>query len=65
MIIQFSTGGRGRDPAERGGPIKLFLGLLEPTEGTAEVLRRPKSLAYLQSLKWVAQVKDRIASPAG
>ena len=23
MIIQFSTGGRGRDPAERGGPIKL------------------------------------------
>ncbi|MGZ8697958.1 MAG: PHP-associated domain-containing protein, partial [Gaiellaceae bacterium] len=24
---------------------------------TAEVLRRPKSLAYLQSLKWVAQVK--------
>ena len=27
---------------------------------TAEVLRRPKSLAYLQSLKWVAQVKDRV-----
>lgn len=23
MIVQFSTGGRGRDPAERGGPIKL------------------------------------------
>ncbi|MGZ4290883.1 MAG: glycosyltransferase [Gaiellaceae bacterium] len=29
---------------------------------TAEVLRRPKSLAYLQSLKWVAQVRDRLAS---
>jgi predicted metal-dependent phosphoesterase TrpH len=26
---------------------------------TAEVLRRPKSLAYLQSLKWVAQVKEK------
>jgi predicted metal-dependent phosphoesterase TrpH len=27
---------------------------------TAEVLRRPKSLAYLQSLKWVAQVKEKV-----
>ncbi|MGN6798521.1 MAG: PHP-associated domain-containing protein, partial [Gaiellaceae bacterium] len=27
---------------------------------TAEILRRPKPLAYLQSLKWVAQVKDRV-----
>jgi glycosyltransferase involved in cell wall biosynthesis len=27
---------------------------------SAEVLRRPKSLAYLQSLKWVAQVKERV-----
>ena len=26
---------------------------------TAEVLRRPKSLAYLQSLKWMAQVKEK------
>jgi predicted metal-dependent phosphoesterase TrpH/glycosyltransferase involved in cell wall biosynthesis len=26
---------------------------------TADVLRRPKSLAYLQSLKWVAQVKEK------
>jgi hypothetical protein len=26
----------------------------------AEILRRPKSLAYLQSLKWVAQVKERV-----
>jgi predicted metal-dependent phosphoesterase TrpH len=28
---------------------------------TATVLRRPKSLAYLQSLKWVAQVRERVA----
>ena len=28
---------------------------------TAEILRRPKSLAYLQSLKWVAQVKEKVA----
>ncbi|MBM3679215.1 MAG: PHP domain-containing protein, partial [Actinobacteria bacterium] len=42
------------------GPEEFLLSLR-----TAEVLRRPKSLAYLQSLKWVAQVKDRIASPAG
>jgi hypothetical protein len=27
---------------------------------TAKVLRRPKSLAYLQSLKWVAQVKEKV-----
>ena len=27
---------------------------------SAEVLRRPKSLAYLQSLKWVAQAKERV-----
>jgi hypothetical protein len=27
---------------------------------TAEILRRPKSLAYLQSLKWVAQVRERV-----
>ena len=32
--------------------------LLSPR--TAEVLRRPKSLAYLQSLKWVAQVKEKV-----
>jgi hypothetical protein len=25
------------------------------------VLRRPKSLAYLQSLKWVAQARERLA----
>ncbi len=27
---------------------------------SAEILRRPRSLAYLQSLKWVAQVKERV-----
>jgi hypothetical protein len=27
---------------------------------TAEILRRPKSLAYLQGLKWVAQVKEKV-----
>ncbi len=27
---------------------------------SAEILRRPKSLAYLQSLKWVAQAKERV-----
>ena len=26
----------------------------------AEVLRRPKSLVYLQALKWVAQVKEKV-----
>jgi predicted metal-dependent phosphoesterase TrpH len=26
----------------------------------AEILRRPKSLAYLQSLKWMAQVKEKV-----
>jgi hypothetical protein len=37
------------------GPEEFLLSLL-----TAEVLRRPKSLAYLQSLKWVAQVKEKV-----
>ena len=27
---------------------------------TREVLRRPKSLVYLQGLKWVAQAKERV-----
>jgi predicted metal-dependent phosphoesterase TrpH len=27
---------------------------------TAKVLRRPRSLAYLQALKWTAQVKERV-----
>ena len=27
---------------------------------TAEVLRRPKSLAYLQGLKWAAQAKEKV-----
>jgi len=26
----------------------------------ADVLRRPRSLAYLQGLKWVAQAKERV-----
>jgi predicted metal-dependent phosphoesterase TrpH/glycosyltransferase involved in cell wall biosynthesis len=37
------------------GPEEFMLAL-----HTAEVLRRPKSLAYLQSLKWVAQVKEKV-----
>jgi predicted metal-dependent phosphoesterase TrpH len=37
------------------GPDEFMLSLR-----TAEILRRPKSLAYLQSLKWVAQVKERV-----
>ena len=28
--------------------------------GTAQVLRRPRSLLYLQSLKWAAQAKERV-----
>ncbi|HEX7084099.1 MAG TPA: glycosyltransferase [Gaiellaceae bacterium] len=37
------------------GPEEFLISLR-----SAEVLRRPKSLAYLQSLKWVAQVKERV-----
>jgi predicted metal-dependent phosphoesterase TrpH len=37
------------------GPEEFLLSLR-----TAEVLRRPKSLAYLQGLKWVAQVKEKV-----
>jgi predicted metal-dependent phosphoesterase TrpH/glycosyltransferase involved in cell wall biosynthesis len=39
------------------GPEEFLLSLR-----TATVLRRPKSLAYLQSLKWVAQARERLAS---
>ena len=38
------------------GPEEFLLSLR-----TATVLRRPKSLAYLQSLKWVAQARGRLA----
>jgi predicted metal-dependent phosphoesterase TrpH/glycosyltransferase involved in cell wall biosynthesis len=37
------------------GPEEFLLALR-----SAEILRRPKSLAYLQSLKWVAQVKEKV-----
>jgi predicted metal-dependent phosphoesterase TrpH len=37
------------------GPEEFLLSLR-----TAEIMRRPKSLAYLQSLKWVAQVKEKV-----
>jgi predicted metal-dependent phosphoesterase TrpH len=37
------------------GPEEFMISLR-----SAEVLRRPKSLAYLQSLKWVAQVKEKV-----
>jgi hypothetical protein len=40
------------------GPEEFLLSLR-----TAEVLRRPKSLAYLQSLKWVAQAKEKLGAP--
>ncbi len=38
------------------GPEEFLLSLR-----SASVLRRPKSLAYLQSLKWVAQVREKVA----
>jgi predicted metal-dependent phosphoesterase TrpH/glycosyltransferase involved in cell wall biosynthesis len=37
------------------GPEEFLLALR-----TATVVRRPKSLAYLQSLKWVAQVREKV-----
>ncbi len=37
------------------GPEEFLISLR-----SAEVLRRPKSLAYLQSLKWMAQVKEKV-----
>ena len=41
--------------ARSAGPEEFLLSLR-----SAEVLRRPKSLAYLQGLKWVAQAKERV-----
>jgi hypothetical protein len=38
-----------------GGPEEFLLSLR-----TAQVLRRPRSLLYLQSLKWAAQAKERV-----
>ena len=37
------------------GPEEFLISLR-----TATVLRRPKSLLYLQGLKWVAQAKERV-----
>jgi predicted metal-dependent phosphoesterase TrpH len=38
-----------------GGPEEFLLSLR-----SAQVLRRPRSLVYLQSLKWMAQAKERV-----
>ena len=32
---------------------------------TADIVRRPKALLYLQSLKWVAQARERRVRAAG
>jgi predicted metal-dependent phosphoesterase TrpH/glycosyltransferase involved in cell wall biosynthesis len=40
------------------GPEELLLSLR-----TAEIVRRPKSLLYLQGLKWVAQARERRGRP--
>ncbi len=37
------------------GPEEFLISLR-----SAEIVRRPKSLAYLQSLKWMAQVKEKV-----
>jgi hypothetical protein len=37
------------------GPEEFLISLR-----SAEILRRPRSLMYLQSLKWVAQAKERV-----
>jgi predicted metal-dependent phosphoesterase TrpH len=37
------------------GPEEFLISLR-----SAEILRRPKSLVYLQGLKWVAQAKERV-----
>ena len=37
------------------GPEEFLLSLRRP-----QVLRRPKSLVYLQSLKWMAQAKEQV-----
>jgi hypothetical protein len=37
------------------GPEEFMLSLR-----SAQVLRRPRSLVYLQSLKWMAQAKERV-----
>ena len=37
------------------GPEEFLLSLR-----SAQVLRRPRSLVYLQSLKWMAQAKERV-----
>ena len=37
------------------GPEEFLVSLHD-----AEVLRRPKSLVYLQGLKWMAQAKERV-----
>jgi predicted metal-dependent phosphoesterase TrpH len=33
--------------------------------GSAEIVRRPKSLVYLQGLKWMAQARERRAKAVG
>ena len=53
-VLQGVGTGAVRMPAF-SGPEEFLIGLRQ-----AEILRRPKSLVYLQSLKWVAQAKERV-----
>ena len=57
--------GRARAPGRRHGrrahaPLRRRRRSSCSSLRSAEVLRRPKSLAYLQGLKWVAQAKERV-----
>ena len=53
------TCSRASGPAPCGCAVRRPGGV-PPRLRSAEVLRRPKSLAYLQGLKWVAQAKERV-----
>ena len=54
-VLQGVGTGRAADAPRSTGPEEFLISC-----ASAEILRRPKSLAYLQSLKWVAQAKERV-----
>jgi predicted metal-dependent phosphoesterase TrpH/glycosyltransferase involved in cell wall biosynthesis len=58
-VLQGVGTGLVRMPAFES-PEEFLIGL-----GSAEVVRRPKSLVYLQGLKWMAQARERRAKAVG
>ena len=64
MIVQFSTGGRGRDPAARGSSLYLQAGHGLALHGIGQLPdHRLRELARLSSIDLAAKMLDNGVAP--